>query len=155
MLFYFQSTAVYDVTIAYKPHCPTFMDNANGVNPSEVHMNVRRISLDDIPTSEDEVSAWLINRFHLKDQLLSDFHSKGCFPNQGTEEDLSLVKCLVNCGMVILLTSVFMYFTFFSSVWFKIYVSLVCAYFTSATYLNFRPSPIIDIVKSMFHNKSS
>ncbi|PON76891.1 Phospholipid/glycerol acyltransferase [Parasponia andersonii] len=146
---------VYDVTIAYKHRCPTFMDNVFGVAPAEVHIHIRCISIDNIPSSEDEVNTWLINTFHLKDQLLSDFRSQGKFPNQGTEQDLSTAKCLVNFGAVILLTSICTYCTFFSSIWFKIYVSLVCAYLASATYFNIRPVPIVDLVKALFKCKSS
>lgn len=151
----FVLSAVYDVTIAYKHSCPTFMDNVYGVAPAEVHIHVRRISVDSIPSSEDEVNAWLINTFHLKDQMLSDFLSQGHFPNQGTEQDLSTAKCLVNFGAVILLTIICTYCTFFSSIWFKIYVSLVCAYLTSATYFNIQPVPIVDLVKALFKCKSS
>ncbi|CAB4320588.1 unnamed protein product [Prunus armeniaca] len=115
--------AVYDVTIGYKPSCPTFFDNASGVNPSEVHMHVQRIPLDNIPTSEDEVTTWLMNRFHLKDQLLSDFDSEGHFPHEGSEGDLSTLRCLVNLVAVIVLTGTCAYLTIFSSIWFKIYVS--------------------------------
>ncbi|KAF3435622.1 hypothetical protein FNV43_RR22713 [Rhamnella rubrinervis] len=145
--------AVYDVTIGYKHRCPTFMDNVFGVNPSEVHIHVQRIPLDNIPTSEDKVANWLVNQFHLKDQLLSDFLSQGHFPHQATEGELSTMKCLVNFGAVLLLTGMCTYSTFFMSIWFKIYVSLVCAYLTSATYFNIRPLPIFDLLRAMFNGK--
>ncbi|KAF8406388.1 hypothetical protein HHK36_008475 [Tetracentron sinense] len=74
--------AVYDITIAYKHRCPFFMDNVFGVDPSEVHIHIRRIPLNEIPTSEDEAAAWLIDTFRLKDQLLSDFSAQGHFPQQ-------------------------------------------------------------------------
>lgn len=86
--------AVYDITIAYKPDCPSFLDNAFGVNPSEVHIHVERIPVEKIPVSEKEASSWLIDRFHAKDKLLSDFTADGYFPNQGTEGELSTTKCL-------------------------------------------------------------
>lgn len=141
--------AVYDVTIGYKPRCPSFLDNVFGVNPSEVHIHVKRVALDDIPMSEEEVAAWLMNTFHLKDQLLSNFYSQGHFPHQGTEGELSTVKCLLTFLAVIALISTFMFFTFFSSIWFKIYVSLVCCYLTSATYFNIRPMPLLCYVKGV------
>ncbi|OWM83789.1 hypothetical protein CDL15_Pgr004220 [Punica granatum] len=96
--------AVYDVTIGYKHRCPSFLDNVFGVDPSEVHIHIRRIKLDDIPTSENEVSSWLVETFSLKDKLLSDFHSQGHFPNEGTEGELSTLKCLINALGVIFLT---------------------------------------------------
>ncbi|WCJ19033.1 lysophosphatidyl acyltransferase 5 [Euphorbia peplus] len=99
--------AVYDVTIGYKPCCPTLLDNVFGVNPSEVHIHIRRIALNRIPTSEDEVGSWLMNTFQLKDQLLSKFYSQGHFPHEGTEGDLSTLKCLVNFMAVTLLIGSF------------------------------------------------
>ncbi|KAF7143875.1 hypothetical protein RHSIM_Rhsim05G0076800 [Rhododendron simsii] len=93
--------AVYDITIGYKHRCPTFFDNACGANPSEVHIHVRRIPVKDIPTSEDKIGSWLLDRFCLKDKLLSDFYLRGHFPREGTENDLSMfylfyVYCLQN-----------------------------------------------------------
>lgn len=140
------SNAVYDVTIGYRHNCPSFLDNAFGVDPSEVHIHVRRISLNDIPTSEDQISAWLMNAFSIKDQMLSDFYEGGGhFPCEGTELGLSTLECVFRFVFVLILTSTCMYFTFFSSVWFKIYVSLVCVFLASATYFNIRPSPIIGL----------
>ncbi|KAK6136824.1 hypothetical protein DH2020_029419 [Rehmannia glutinosa] len=134
--------AVYDITIGYRHNCPSFLDNAFGIDPSEVHIHVRRISLNDIPTSEHQISSWLMNTFSLKDQILSDFYTRGHFPNEGTETGLSTVKCVVNFVLVMILTATCTFLTLFSSVWFKIYVTLVCAYMASATYFNIRPSPV-------------
>ncbi|EOX98557.1 hypothetical protein SCA6_006613 [Theobroma cacao] len=140
--------AVYDVTIGYKHCCPSFLDNVFGVDPSEVHIHIRRITLDDIPISERELTAWLMDTFQHKDQLLSNFKSEGYFPRQGPEVNLSAVKCIVDVVLVLFLTSAFIFFTFFSSIWFKIFVSLSCAYMTSATYLNTRPVPVFSLVKT-------
>lgn len=137
--------AVYDITIGYRHRCPTFLDNVFGVDPSEVHIHVRRVPLSDIPTSEDQVASWLINAFSLKDQMLSDFYSKGHFPREGIEGGLFTMKCLVNIVLVMILTGTCTFLTFFSSIWFKIYVSLVCAYMASATYFHIRPSPILSL----------
>ena len=52
------------------------------------------IQVSDIPVAEDEVSDWLTERFRLKDELLSDFLARGHFPNEGTEEELSTLKCV-------------------------------------------------------------
>ncbi|KAM7253541.1 hypothetical protein ACFE04_021695 [Oxalis oulophora] len=134
--------AAYDVTIGYKNRCPTFMDNVFGTEPSEVHIHIQRIKLDDIPTSEQENAAWLINTFDLKDQLLSNFYSQGHFPNEGTEGYLSTIKCLVNFTSVTFLTVLFTYFTLFTSIWFKIYVTLACSYLATATYFDLHPVPV-------------
>lgn len=131
--------AVYDVSIAYKHQCPFFLDNVFGLGPSEVHIHVRRIPVEEIPSSENEAAAWLMEAFKLKDQLLSDFISQGHFPHQGTEGELSTAKCFTNFLVVITLTGIFIFITFFSSLWFKVFIGLACAYFAYATYFNVRP----------------
>lgn len=138
--------SVYDVTIGYKYRCPSFLDNVFGVEPSEVHIHICRFPIDCIPVSEDEISMWLMDRFRLKDQLLSNFQFQGQFPDQATERDLPAVKSILNGITVILLTGTCMYYIF-SSVWFKLYVSLVCAYLAPATYFHIRPQPILGFSK--------
>ncbi|XP_021738566.1 probable 1-acyl-sn-glycerol-3-phosphate acyltransferase 5 [Chenopodium quinoa] len=134
--------AVYDVTIGYKPRCPFFLDNVFGINPSEVHIHIRRLSISNIPDSEEELGIWLMDTFCLKDKLLSEFYSKGHFPNEGTEKELCMTKSLVNVVAALTLTSICTFLTFSSFVWFKIYVLLVCLYLAFATKFNYRPSPI-------------
>lgn len=149
-------SAVYDVTIAYKNRCPSFMDNVFGVDPSEVHMHIRRIPLDKIPLSGREAAAatWLMDAFVLKDQLLTDFIVNGHFPQQGTEKQLSTVKCVANCAVVLALTVVFFFLTFFSSLWFKVYVGLACVYLGCASYFNVRPNPFVKPVETTCPKKN-
>ncbi|XP_071686892.1 probable 1-acyl-sn-glycerol-3-phosphate acyltransferase 5 [Rutidosis leptorrhynchoides] len=147
--------AVYDVTIAYKNRCPTFLDNVFGVEPAEVHVHVRRIPVNDIPSSQTGCNEWLLQTFHLKDQLLSDFITTGHFPNEGTETELSSIKCLVNCTLVLAITCVLTYLTMFSSIWFKVYVGLACAYLAFATSINYHPSPFLVHVKRLISGKKA
>ncbi|XP_059636404.1 probable 1-acyl-sn-glycerol-3-phosphate acyltransferase 4 [Cornus florida] len=141
--------AVYDITIAYKHGYPSFLDNVFGIDPSEVHIHVRRIPVEEIPASESEAAAWLIDVFQLKDQLLSDFSVQGHFPHQGTEGELPTLKCLVTFTVLVTLIGMFTFLTFCYSVWFKIYIGLSCTYLASATYLNIRTSPALGFVKPM------
>lgn len=141
----FRALSVYDITIGYKHRCPSFLDNVFGVDPAEVHMHVRCIAIADIPESETEAASWLMDTFCDKDKLLSNFHSQGHFPCEGIESELSTAKCLANFIFVMTLTAVCTYLTFFSSIWFKIYVSSASAFLTTATYFNFRPSPIVSL----------
>ncbi|KAG8377726.1 hypothetical protein BUALT_Bualt08G0062700 [Buddleja alternifolia] len=145
--------AVYDVTIAYKNQCPSFLDNVFGVDPSEVHMHVRRIPISDVPTSEIEVTSWLMDAFQFKDQLLSDFTVNGHFPQEGTEEELSTVKCLINCAAVLSFTGIFIFLTFFSSIWFKVYVGLACIYLSCATYFNIRLSAVFGSNETVWYRR--
>lgn len=143
------------MTIAYKHQCPSFLDNAFGVDPSEVHIHIRRFPVEKIPASDSEAADWLMDAFQLKDQLLSDFKAQGHFPNQGTEAELSTLKCLVNFTVVISLTVYFTYLTFFSSIWFKIYVGLSCAYLSFATHFKIQPWPVFGFVRAMLYSKKT
>ncbi|KAG2601204.1 hypothetical protein PVAP13_5KG573200 [Panicum virgatum] len=135
--------AVYDVTIAYKHRLPDFLDNVYGVDPSEVHIHIRTVQLSDIPTSEDEITEWMIERFRQKDKLLSDFLAKGHFPDEGTEGDLSTPKCLANFFTIVGLTGICLYLTLCSSVWFKVYVVASCAYLSFVTYYSILPPQLV------------
>lgn len=139
--------AVYDVTIAYKHRFPLFMDNAYGTDPAEVHIHVRRVPLHEIPTSENEAAAWLVEAFRLKDALLSNFYKEGSFPNSGTEEELPNFKCFLNLLVIIGLSGLFLFLTFSSFMWIKVYVASSCVYLAAATYFNSRPKPIFGSLK--------
>uniref|UniRef100_A0A0D3G9I1 1-acylglycerol-3-phosphate O-acyltransferase n=1 Tax=Oryza barthii TaxID=65489 RepID=A0A0D3G9I1_9ORYZ len=147
--------SVCDITIAYKHRPPTFMDNVYGIDPSEVHIHVKVIQVSDIPTSEDEVADWLIERFKLKDKLLSDFSALGHFPNEGTEDDLSTLKCIANFVAVISTTTVLTYLTLFSSVWFKIFVAFSSAFLTFATLYSIHLPQLICSPEAGTHDKKS
>lgn len=142
------------MTIAYKNQCPSFLDNVFGVDPSEVHMHIRRIPLEEIPLSESGIASWLMDAFLLKDQLLTDFIVNGHFPNQGTEKQLSTVKCVTSCAVVIAFTGIFIYLTFFSSLWFKVYVGLAIVYLVCGTYFNIRPYPVVKSDETMCRKKN-
>ncbi|KAG5415039.1 hypothetical protein IGI04_002606, partial [Brassica rapa subsp. trilocularis] len=42
----------------------------------------------------------VVSAFQLKDQLLSELYSRGHFPYEGTEKEVSTLKCLTNCSKV-------------------------------------------------------
>lgn len=148
-----QLHAVYDVTIAYKNQCPSFLDNVFGVDPSEVHLHIRRIPVEEIPASEAKADSWLMNTFEIKDQLLSDFKDEGHFPNQVNEKELSTFKGLLTFTMVVGFTAMFTYFTFFSLIWFKLYVGLSCAYLSIATNYKFQMMPLTNYVHALYNSK--
>ena len=130
------------------------MDNVFGVDPSEVHVHIRRIPVKDIPDSETEAAAWLTDTFKLKDQLLSDFKSQGHFPNQRTEEQLSTLKSLLNFMLIISLTTVFTYLTFSSKLC-MIYVSLACLYLAYITQYKIHPMPVLSSAKLLSYCKGT
>uniref|UniRef100_A0ACD5T8T8 Uncharacterized protein n=1 Tax=Avena sativa TaxID=4498 RepID=A0ACD5T8T8_AVESA len=145
--------AVYDITIAYKHRLPTFMDNVYGVDPSEVHIHTEIIQVSDIPVPEDEVSDWLMERFRLKDELLSEFLKLGHFPNEGTEEEMSTLKCVANFVAVIGMTGVLTYLTLFSSVWFRIFVVCSASFLTFATLYGVHVPQLVCVPEAGAHAK--
>lgn len=131
------------------------MDNVFGIEPCEVHIHVRRIPFEEIPSSEKDVTKWLMDTFQFKDQLLSDFITNGHFPHQGTEKDLSTLECFGNFAAVIVITGIFTFLTFFSSIWFKVYVALVCTYIASATYFSIKPFAAVDFAEKLLRHKKT
>ncbi|XP_051205037.1 probable 1-acyl-sn-glycerol-3-phosphate acyltransferase 5 [Lolium perenne] len=140
--------AVYDVTMAYKHRQPDFLDNVYGIDPSEVHIHIRTVELKNIPTSEDEVADWIVERFRQKDELLSDFSVRGHFPDEGGEGDISTLRCIANFFAIVSLTGIFLYLTLFSSVWFKIYVVVSCVYLTVITYYSIHPTELMSFLRA-------
>ena len=137
---------MYDVTIGYKSQCPLFIDNALGTNPSEVHMHIKRIPVQEIPLAESEVSSWLMNEFSRKDELLDQFYREGSFSDDGSsiEEELSMATCMFNFCFVIFFSCIMLMVIFSSLFWIKIYVAFSCVFLTAATYLNYKPLPILN-----------
>lgn len=144
--------AVYDLTIGYKYRCPLFMDNAFGVDPSEVHIHVRRFLPEEIPKVENDAASWLTERFRLKDQLLSNFAIQGYFPQQGCGGDFPLLHCSLKVATTLSFTFCCIYLTF-TSAWFRSYIILSCACLASATYFNILAQPIYGYVKSILFGK--
>lgn len=42
--------------------------------PKTVHLHVTRIPIEDVPSSDEDVKAWLMARWQAKDKLLDDFY---------------------------------------------------------------------------------
>lgn len=70
--------AVYDLTIGYEEGVPTLWQLALG-QLRRIHLHVRRFPIQTLPTTPDELSAWLLERFQEKDELLEQFYRLGSF----------------------------------------------------------------------------
>ncbi len=70
--------AVYDLTIGYPGGIPSLWDFMSGYLPT-VHINVIRIPIDEVPTDEKVLAAWLVDRFKRKDELLTRLYQTGSF----------------------------------------------------------------------------
>ncbi len=75
-------TAVYDVTIGYESEgIPTLWQYAQGLAPS-CRLHVRRHPIEELPQSEADLEAWIVERFQVKDELLEHFYREGVFPDE-------------------------------------------------------------------------
>jgi len=72
--------AIYDVTIGYEKGVPTLWQYVKGYAP-RAHLHVRRYPVDSLPSSDDELSTWLHERFQEKDKLLAHYYEHGAFPS--------------------------------------------------------------------------
>ncbi len=70
--------AVYDLTIGYEEGVPTLWQLALG-RLRRIHLHVRRFPIETLPATRDELSAWLLERFREKDELLEQFYQVGSF----------------------------------------------------------------------------
>lgn len=144
---------MYDLTIAYKDQCPTFMDNVFGIGPSEVHIHIQRIPVGEIiPASDEGASAWLMDKFKLKDHLLTYFTANGYFPESREEEKLSDFQCTMNFILVVSVTAIFACLTLYSY-WSRVYVVLSCICLASVTYLRVQPEQDLGVLISTFISK--
>lgn len=71
--------AVYDMTIGYVDGVPSLWQWLQG-RVRTVHVHVRRFAAEDLPADGDALSAWLVERFRVKDDLLDRFCRDGSFP---------------------------------------------------------------------------
>ena len=71
--------AVYDVTIAYPERVPSLLD-CFACRVVCVEVRVERHSLSELPTDDEALAAWALERFREKDQMLIDFQTNQVLP---------------------------------------------------------------------------
>ena len=72
--------AIYDATIGYVDGVPNLWQWCRGDAP-KIALHVRRFPIADLPQSEEELSAWLKERWREKDELLDHFYKHGQWPS--------------------------------------------------------------------------
>lgn len=71
--------AVYDVTIAYPQGIPTLWQFMSG-HVKDVHINVRRFPMRDLPEDPEALRQWVVRLYQEKDALLAYVFAHGAFP---------------------------------------------------------------------------
>ncbi|MCK5378679.1 MAG: acyltransferase [Acidobacteria bacterium] len=81
--------AVYDFTIGYEEGVPTLWQYIKG-SVDRIHLHVRRFQIEDLPTQEEDVRQWLLNRWTEKDRLLEHFYAQGAFPTEALPQEMAV-----------------------------------------------------------------
>jgi len=89
--------AVYDVTIAYSHAVdhkngrvklgPSMFDFVSSDPNAKLHVHLKRIPIDEVPTESGAIRKWLYDRFQKKDELLKQYYSKRLSANTPKDDD--------------------------------------------------------------------
>lgn len=82
-------SAVYDLTIGYEKGVPTLWQYIKG-SVDRIHLHVRRFPVEELPTLDEDIRQWLMDRWIEKDQLLSQFYQDGVFPSEVSPPDMAV-----------------------------------------------------------------
>jgi hypothetical protein len=75
--------ALYDLTLVYDDGktCPAY--SSLGLRRGgQTRIHVKRYNISDLPTDDEELSNWLLQRWVEKDELIKGFMKNGEFPNR-------------------------------------------------------------------------
>ncbi|XP_022691581.1 1-acyl-sn-glycerol-3-phosphate acyltransferase epsilon-like [Varroa jacobsoni] len=106
-----QIDAIYDLTLIYsstrdrnghRRPAPCVTELANGYCP-EIHINLHRIDIKDVPENEEDVKQFLFNQFVVKDRLLKTFYSTGSLPKKGVQLPSQSQRHLIQTSLVVLI----------------------------------------------------
>lgn len=82
-------SAVYDLTIGYEEGVPTLWQYIKG-SAQRIHLHVRRFPVEELPTLEEDLRQWLLDRWSEKDQLLDSFYAQGTFPEEALPKEMAV-----------------------------------------------------------------
>lgn len=86
--------AVYDITIGYPGPVPPTLVNCFECRVSRVDVHVRRFPIAELPTTEEELKAWVFERFREKDALMAEYAETQRFPGEWAAPPVRLVDWL-------------------------------------------------------------
>lgn len=81
-------SAVYDLTIGYEEGVPSLWQYIKG-SAHRIHLHVRRFPVEELPTLEEDVRQWLLDRWAEKDRLLEHFYAQGAFPAEPLPQEIA------------------------------------------------------------------
>lgn len=132
--------AVYDVTVGYdQDYCYQAPDFVTGNFPKEIHFNIKRYNISEMPLDNTKLEQWLCQRWSEKEDRLSKFYMNGkvqfCPPEEelvqdSNDKEESSVKKLMLFSLVffalVIVTSFYLLCRFAYARWFMLL--LICMY---------------------------
>ena len=137
-----ENTVIHDVTIAYKDYHQgkrtSEVSILNGEFPREIHLNVKRYSKSELPTSEKDIKKWLTDKFLEKEEILQNFYdNNSCVPKANDKMSSkwpSLLKynlhsqtpkiLLIIISWIVIAFTSFFYISIFR--WFVFFMMIIC-----------------------------
>lgn len=137
-----QNTVIHDVTIAYKDYHQgkrtSELSLLNGDFPREIHLNVKRYTKSELPSSEKEIKKWLTDKFLEKEETLQNFYDNNSRVPQANDKMSSKWPSLIKFNLHsqtpkilliiiswILITFIsFFYYAFFR--WYVFFMMIIC-----------------------------
>ena len=118
------------MTIAYNYVTPRIKDQVLGTDPTEVHIHIRRLEVDDVPADDAEVSKWMHKAFENKDKLLAGFERDRCFPGTIPGTDISVSVGILLQAALLSLAIGFVILIVYEAPWLFAYM-VACGIFLS------------------------
>lgn len=111
--------SIHDVTVGYlKDECFGEMDLVFGNFPSEIHLNLKKYTMDEIPVETAALNQWCIDTWAAKESRLKQFHIDGVFEPKNVKEETEDKKNDNNCffimKFVLLFWTLFLVFSFYA-----------------------------------------
>ncbi|XP_045522488.1 lysocardiolipin acyltransferase 1-like [Pieris brassicae] len=81
--------SVYDVTVAYDTPAQTELDLLRGNVPRHVYFYFKRYAIEELPSEEEALRTWLMNRWTEKNACLQKFHTDGVISDMTTNRPVA------------------------------------------------------------------
>ena len=125
--------SVLNVTVGYpKRFCYGELDLLCGHFPEEIHVDVRRHEIDELPVESDEIDQWCIKKWAEKEIKLRKFYKEGKFTEKDhidetykrkvNERADRTMKLIVGYWIIFLCITFYVLFTFWPARWFGLSV---------------------------------
>ena len=133
---------------------PTLAMNLFGTDPAEVHLNVKRYTVDQIPEDESGAATWLHTQFQDKEKLLNRFAVERQFPNPQMFPRIGFFSGLLTLTLFGGSSVYVMWYAVFRATWLLAHIGACATFLMGITYVKWLPLPIFEILNGMLREGS-